>query len=498
MTNKYDWLLKKNIRSVDNLKLWGQNPRLDPDNQYHTIRDFAEEMTIVTSDREALIDLAKSFVERGFIPADPIVIWQSDENQKYYVAEGNRRVLVLKLLRAPLKAPKSIRSVFLKLSAKINIQDFEKIPVAIAPSFEDAEWYISQRNSTTSLQLRWANEQQRRWIAELYDKYSGDVAKIKLITNISESELQNVFRILKLKEFVKDIKEELSEEEYQNAASIRFPLTTLERFFSFKDVRDQWGIEFDGYDIKINSDQTSFLYAFSHLIKKMLLPRGNGERIDSRTIRTAENVVEIMKSLPAVNIIPISEEPSITVVDLKNEDQQSQSKDLNESIAPIIDEKSRRNKLKNDPHRIRVIPDFYVIETDSFKIQKLFEELQQIPPNKYPNSVAASIRIFLDLAVLKFIESENLKDQICAFYNSDLRSIILSKRLEYLKQSNSGLKNNSIIEKLLNQRNQYSLDVLNGYVHGEGTHFLNLNFLNGFWDFMFPLFEKLLVIKEID
>lgn len=498
MTNKYDWLLKKNIRSVDNLKLWGQNPRLDPDNHYLTIRDFAEEMTVINSDRESLIDLAQSFVTRGFIPADPVVIWQSDENQKYYVAEGNRRVLVLKLLRAPLKAPKSIRSAFIKLSSKINIRDFEKIPVAIAPSFDDAEWYISQRNSTTSLQLRWANEQQRRWIAELYDKYDGDVARIKLITNISESELQNVFRILKLKEFVKDIKTELSEEEYQNAASYRFPLTTLERFFSFKDVRDQWGIEFDGYDIKINSDQTSFLYAFSHLIKKMLLPRGNSERIDSRTIRTAENAVDIVKSLPPVEIKSISDATNIPVTDIKNEDQQAQSADLNESVPPIIDEKSRRNKLKNDPQRARVIPDFYAIETDSYKIQRLFEELQLIPTHKYPNSVAASIRIFLDLAVLKYIETENLKTLICTFFNSDLRSIMLSKRLEYLKQNKPDLKSNSIIEKLLNQKNQFSLDVLNGYVHGEDTHFLNLNFLNGFWDFMFPLIEKLLVIKEID
>ena len=43
---------------------------------------------------------------------------------------------------------------------------------------------------------------------------------------------------------------------------------------------------------------------------------------------------------------------------------------------------------------------------------------------------------------------------------------------------------------------EYSLDVLNGYVHSQDTHYLSKQFLNGFWDFLFPLFEVLIEIKE--
>jgi len=99
MQNTYDWLLKKTPRSVRNLHLWENNPRLDPENTYVSIKDFAEEMTVTDSDRSDFISLIKSIVKKGFIPADPIVIWQDAANKKFFVAEGNRRITAHKIVR---------------------------------------------------------------------------------------------------------------------------------------------------------------------------------------------------------------------------------------------------------------------------------------------------------------------------------------------------------------------------------------------------------------
>lgn len=57
-------------------------------------------------------------------------------------------------------------------------------------------------------------------------------------------------------------------------------------------------------------------------------------------------------------------------------------------------------------------------------------------------------------------------------------------------------KSQVIVSKLLNPENEYSLDVLNGYIHSNDTHYSGKQFLNGFWDFLFPLFEKILEINE--
>lgn len=268
---KYEWLNKKTPRSVDQLRLWPENPRLNPEEKHIFLTDFAEDMTLEESDRKDFFKLLKSIVEDGFIPADPVVVWKNEENEKYYVAEGNRRVLALKLLTEPNKAPKSIRGFVRTQSARINKNSIEKVLVNVAPTFEDAEWYINQRNSNSSLQKSWSRIQQQRWLSELYDKYDGDIEKITSITKMTQGELEGFIRILKVKDFVKldEVKSYLTPDEYIDATSYKFPITILERFFSNKDVKEKWGIDYEGINVKL-TNKASFLNAYRKLIKDII------------------------------------------------------------------------------------------------------------------------------------------------------------------------------------------------------------------------------------
>lgn len=114
----------------------------------------------------------------------------------------------------------------------------------------------------------------------------------------------------------------------------------------------------------------------------------------------------------------------------------------------------------------------------------------------YKNIVSASLRVFLDLAVLNYIETEGIENDLKSHYKEDLKNIPLKKRLEYIKANKLNGKTQIIVTKLIDPSQQYSLDVLNGYVHGQDSHYLNKEFLNGFWDFLFPLFQVLLDIRE--
>lgn len=151
--------------------------------------------------------------------------------------------------------------------------------------------------------------------------------------------------------------------------------------------------------------------------------------------------------------------------------------------------------LKGNPDRNKLILSIYHLNTSSTRLLGLFNELKRISLS-YSNTVSASLRIFLDLAVLNYIETEGLENSIKTQYRSDLREVTLKKRLEYIKTNKLTGKPQTIVNRLLDESTQYSLDVLNGYIHGQDTHYLNKQFLNGFWDFLFPLFEVLLEIKE--
>ncbi len=510
MNNNYDWLIKKTPRSVDNLKLWAENPRLNPEENHITIRDFAESLTEEEADKNDFYALINSFVADGFVPADPIVVWKNEENEKYYVAEGNRRVLALKLLRKPNNAPKSIRRFIQKASNKINLATIEKIPVNVAPTFEDAEWYINQRNSSSSLQRKWSRVQQQRWILNLYDKHEGDLDKILNITKLSKSDLEGFIRILKIKDFVKinQVKDKLNKDEFEKADSYRFPITILERLFNFIDVRNRWGIEFDGIDVKIISNHESFYDLFAELIKKIV--NKSDDNINTRTNK--EDLERIFASLPEVSFDNNEtnegdDSGNNNTQEANNNENNSNGSNnsgsnnnadgnTNNQPAPDATGTPTTNHWKGNPDRKNIILSIYDLNTDSYRLAGIFKELKKIPTHLYPHSVSASLRVFLDLAVLSYIETENIEADICRQFQSQLREVQLKKRLEYIKVNKAQGKVQNIISKLIDPSQQYSLDVLNGFIHSEDSHYTNKRFLNSFWDFLFPLHEFLLDIRE--
>lgn len=389
---KFDWLNSKTPRSVDQLRLWPENPRLNPEASHIYLSDYAEDL-MGDKDKSLFLDLVKSIVEDGFIPADPIVVWQNKVNEKFYVAEGNRRVLALKLLRDPLKAPQSVRGFMIKQAQKIDKKTIEKILVNVAPTFDDAEWYINQRNNASSLQVPWSRIQQQRWIAELYEKYDGNLEKIKSVTKMSQGELEGFIRALKIRDLINDqvVKNSLTIEEYEKASSHKFPITILERFFSNADVKRKWGIDSDGIDIDIKSNRNSFLQAYTALIKR-IIDKDAVVKIDTRTITS--NLEEILETLPEVSFEaqqPASTEISESPVEIVDS---SSSQNANTNPSPQVSLNTYYQSLKNDPNRSKMVLPIYKINTDSYRIRGLFEEFKKIPYT-YINTIAASLRVFL-------------------------------------------------------------------------------------------------------
>ena len=486
MDNKYDWLEKKTPRSVEQLRLWNENPRLNPEEKHITLADFTEDLIAEDNEKKHFFDLLKS-ISKGFIPADPIIVWKDDSSKKFYVAEGNRRVLAIKLLNDPNKAPKSIRA-YIRTLAK-DWTTLDKIKVNVAPSLDDAEWYICQRNSMSTLQQRWSRIQQQRWIENLYDKYGEDIPLLLSKSSMSQSELESAIRNLRFIDLIKspEVKNALTEQQFNDATSYKFPITIIERFFSSSVVKDAWGIDFDGVKILLKNKK-DFLSAYAELIRN-IVDKETDIDIDTRTITT--NLKEILDKLPKVDI-SISDPFT-----MGKESVSPSSPDTNDD-AEDKQNKKDKNVLKGDPNRPKLILPIYTLKTSDFRLDGIFTELQKLSVNRYKNAVAASIRIFLDLAVYNWLQTEGLIDELKKNKSKDMRDIPLKQRLDFVasKINKSNKKCSSIISRLLNEKTDFSLDVLNGYQHSKESAYLDKAFLNRFWDFLFPLFETLLDIKE--
>lgn len=400
MTEKYDWLEKKTPRSIEQLRLWNENPRLNPEEKHITLADFTEDFIADDNEKKHFFDLLKSIAEE-YVPADPIIVWRDPESQKFYVAEGNRRVLALKLLNDPNKAPKSIRAYVRNLAK--GRTPIDKIKVNVAPSLEDAEWYINQRNSVSTLQRPWSRIQQQRWIETLYKKYGNNIELLIAKSAMTQGELENAIRNLRFVDLIKssEIKGLLNDKQYKEATSYKFPITIIERFFINKQVREQWGVEFDGLEVKLRN-RSGFLKAYAELVKN-IVDENPTIQIDTRTITT--KIDEILKALPSVDLSV--DEPYAT-----GKEQVFETSEKQEEAADNEKNNKEKSFLKGDPNRSKLVLPIYTVNTSDYRIQGIFNELKELSVNKYKNAAAASIRIFLDLAVSNWLQTENLVNEL--------------------------------------------------------------------------------------
>lgn len=485
----YSWFNKRRQRSIDQLRPWNKNPRLNPEEQHLNLRDFIEDIIQEEGDKKNFLELIRSIATNGFIPADPIVVWKEPNKERYYVAEGNRRVLALKLLRDPSKAPREIRSAVTRLASEW--ERIDKISVSIAPSFEDAEWYISQRNSTSSIQQKWSRLQQMRWIESLYDKYADEPDVLVQKSSMSLSEIEQIIRFIRLLNLVeeKQVKESLTDAEYKAATAHTFPITIFERFFNLTKVREAWGIEFEGTKIFFKN-KAGFLKAFAEVIRRIVSNKPD-YKFDTRNV-SAEKIGGLLDKLPTVDTT--TEDP-YEVGSKTESEQEPESGERPEDPTP----RPKPHSLKGDLNRNKLVLGCYTLNTSEARLSQLFGELKRLSVNSYVSVCAAAVRIFLDLAVLDYIQSSGIESAIKAFYGTDLRRILLKTRLDYLS-GNSDLKNNAkavrILKGLINEKEHYSLEILNGYVHSKETEYLSKQYINGFWDHIFPLLQAMLDISD--
>lgn len=482
MDNK--WINKRSLRSVNNLHLWKDNPRLDPSEVYSSVKDFVNGMFYNQNGKQDFLSLAKSIVEKGFLSFDPVVVWQG-KKRNFYVAEGNRRVAILKLLLEPKKAPKSIRRTFITLSHKMNLKLIEKIPVCVAPSFEDCIWYINQRHEAKSTQKMWGRENYMTWINTLWDFFTQDIEKVQEYTGASKTEIFNIICFLKLKcQLSKDLKGILSEEDIDKFNSPQFPITTLERVIKGEDAKKILGIEFNKTNVLIRANYNDLLAVFGIIIHRMLLPQEDPECLDSRRLNTVSSIKKMLGSLPAIGV-------NDGIIKVIGEDTGR----LNETnVESHSDVKASNDTVKNNPVRPHLIPDNCELGyQDDYRLSMLFKELKQLSVNRYPNVVAASLRVILDIAVKDYIDDKGWVEELRRQnQNKPFDRIELKPRINYItgKFTSNNLK--KIAGQLVVNTNQYSLDTLNGYVHGSDTYMINAQFMNSFWDFLFPLLEELI------
>ena len=163
------------FRPLSQLRLDPENPRLPSDADWHATPE--EDLLAEFAKRYSLIELARSFADKGFMPAEAealLVVQEPQDADTLIVVEGNRRLATLKLLsdenlrrKANLRSPE-----WDELAELAKHHELTQIPVLVYDDRADLDDYLGYRHITGP--RPWRPEAKARFIAKLLTN-TGDV-----------------------------------------------------------------------------------------------------------------------------------------------------------------------------------------------------------------------------------------------------------------------------------------------------------------------------------
>jgi hypothetical protein len=186
-----DWKVT-NI-NVDRLLLDPDNPRLAS----AEVGKSKEELVRFMWEEMAVDEVAMSIAANGFFQEEPLLVIpgdkpkHKDEEQKYIVVEGNRRLCAVMLLRDP-KLRASVKANDLPLISEKATAALQELPVSIYESRKDLWEYFGFRHINGP--KAWDAESKAKYVAFVHEKYKIPLAEIARKIGDQHSYVKRIYR----------------------------------------------------------------------------------------------------------------------------------------------------------------------------------------------------------------------------------------------------------------------------------------------------------------
>jgi len=156
---------------IDDLEYDKQNPRLP-----HSVVDSDRDEDVIDwmLKDASIIELMGAIGEKGFFPAEPLLVVQKGSTKKYTVVEGNRRLTAVKLLNNPNLATRKSTSIN-TIVAEAN-QKPKKLPVMVFSKRQQILDYLGFKHITGVKQ--WSALAKAKYLKELQHEY--ELSKIPI------------------------------------------------------------------------------------------------------------------------------------------------------------------------------------------------------------------------------------------------------------------------------------------------------------------------------
>jgi hypothetical protein len=417
---------------IDQILLDSANPRIGTASSQ---RDALQK--ILDDQKNKLVVLAEDIVNEGMSPIDRLlVIREKKDADQYIVVEGNRRIAALKVLSnlnilTGLSVASAIQKRFEGLSKNFTIADIEPIACYEMKNREEANRWI---------QLRHTGENEGRGVVA----WSG----------LASARFRGMDPALQALEFI--VKHGNLSDDQRRRLEENFPVTTLNRLLSTKEVREKVGVEVENGKLKSKFPGTEIIKP----LRRMALDLAE-KRINVSQLKNKELQVKY------VNEFSRSEKPDLS--------KSETSRDLLDFESGDFSPRSGRGPGRpvghQDPsQRKTVVPRGLKFNVTSAKIAEIFKELKTLKMEETPNAGAVLLRVFLELSVDHFMIDNHLEMKEKG-QNGGMRDKRLDKKVRetishLVTAKGCKAKDFSAMSRDLSDANSpLHIDLLHAYVH---------------------------------
>ncbi|MFD2053800.1 hypothetical protein ACFSQT_12100 [Mesorhizobium calcicola] len=350
---------------IEHLVLDTDNPRIT-----HAAGQQEALQKVVRDQKTKLVRLAESIVEHGLSPIEKMMVLEVTEKPKRYIAlEGNRRVAALKLLANPaamtgLVIPAAMQKAIERLASVFDKSKVEPFIAHETASREEGRYWI---------QLRHNGEDEGRgvvaWKPIVAARYRD-----------KEPAIQALDMVLEHGGFTEDETE---------AIRSKFNLTTLRRV-----VEDKTALGHLGLSVKDGELRTTL--AASELIKPLrkVVRDIAAKAVNSRTFNKSADIVKYVQGFDKSDRADTSKKVS---------ERSVEGLQKSEFAVKTAKPAARRSKLPTE--RPNVVPKSCSLNVTDNRVSEIYEELRTLKLADARNAIAVLMRVFLELSVDHFIET---------------------------------------------------------------------------------------------
>lgn len=417
-------MIRKNVK-LSNLLINTENPRFEMvPNQNEAIIKMIEDQ------KDKLSKLADDVVNYGLNPSDLIIVIENEKEAGFYnVLEGNRRIVVLKLLNNPNLIPDKFKSIYKKfkdLNNRYIEHPINEVQCVVFYNLDEANHWIKLKHTGENEGIgtvSWDAQQKSRFEERTGGHSSYALQAIEFLRNNNETN--------------PDIKKKLNE----------VPSSSLQRLLSDPDIREVIGVSINDNKITSSYEPSEILKPLEKIAKDLLKEDFKVKEIYYKDDRL--NYIETFKN----NELPNKDKKLRTHWEITNKDY-PQKQSTQKTKSKVLSTK-----------RKTLIPKSCIIHINQVRINHIYRELKDLDIETYTNAVAVLFRVFIELTLDEFIENNKI--------NNITKNDKLIKKVQTVSEY---LKNNQHLDKhelkpiqvsVSDPNNILSIDSFNSYVHNK-------------------------------